>query len=183
MNYLIDIFKYFTGDPLRILSLIGGTGGLVYWYDRYKNRSRLRVMLLDLGLMPRAGKQQAYIRFEAENFGTIPISIEPYVLLKGFIPLAVQKKSGHKLKRSSYVYEIDSNERNLPPHVPKIFEAFDNVGEMRPFLWFMTYTFTPTRGKAQKLRIRSAENFQLSYARYIYELLSYALFNKLTLKE
>jgi hypothetical protein len=80
---------------------------------------------------------------------------------------------------SSYSYEIRSPDRSLPPHVPKTFEAYSEANDLRPFLWFMTYTFKPTRGKLKKIRIRSADKFQLSYARYIWELAAYAVANKM----
>ena len=168
---------------MRILALIGGSGGLVYWLDRYKNRTRLRVRLLDLGLNPHYGESQARIRFEAENFGTAPMSLEPTVYLKGIIPKVMRRTPGKKLKISSYSYEIRSPDRSLPPHVPKTFEAYSEADDMRPFLWFMTYIFTPTRGNLRKIRIRSADNFQLSYGKYIWELGAYVVANKLNIQK
>jgi hypothetical protein len=52
---------------------------------------------------------------------------------------------------------------------------------MRPFLWFMTYTFTPTRGNLRKIRIRSTDNLPLSYGKYIWELGAYVVANKLNI--
>ena len=181
IGLLIKLIDYFTDDPMRVLALIGGSGGLVYWLDRYKNRARLRVRLLDLGLSPHYGENEARIRFEAENFGTVPMSLKPIVYLKGIIPKVMRRTPEKKLKISSYSYEIRASDRSLPPHVPKTFEAYSEADDMRPFLWFMTYTFTPTRGKSRKVRIRSSDNFRLSYGRYIWELAAYAVANKLNI--
>jgi len=182
LEVITKIFNYLTSDPLRILSLVGGSGGLVYWYDRYRNRTRLRVKLLDLGLSPHYGKQQLCIRFEAENLGTLPVSLEPLVLLSGIIPVVMRKKLGPRLQRNLYNYEIISQDRNLPPHAPKIFEAYGDVDDIRPFLWFIIYRFTPTRGKVRKIRIRSSDKFRLSCLRYVYELMLYAIAEKLIIK-
>ncbi len=179
INLIIRVWHYFLDDPMRILALIGGSGGLVYWYDRYKNRTRLRVRLLDLGLYPKHGNTESCIRFEAENFGTVPISLEPIVYLSGIIPQVMRREPEKKLKRCAYSYEIRSSDRSLPPHVPKTFEAYCTADDMQPFLWFMTYTFKPTRGKVKKIRIRSADNFQLCFARYIWELAAYFVADKL----
>jgi len=178
-EYLTNIGEYLIDDLLRILTLIGGAGGLLYWYDRYRNRTRLRVMLLDFGLTSKSAGQQACIRFEAENLGTMPLSLDPLVSLTGIVPVVMQRKSGPRLHRDSYNYKIETTDRSLPPHTPKVFEAYGESDDMRPFLWFITYTFKSSRGKVKKIRIRSADKYHLSLARYVCELALYAVGNKL----
>ena len=178
IKLLSKLIRYFLDDPMRLISLIGGSGGIVYWFDRYKNRTRLRVRLLRLGIDP----SEACIVFEAENIGNSPMSLEPLVYLKGIIPTEMRKERGRRLKLSKYSYEIGSPHRSLPPHVPQRFEArCDEVDDMRPYLWFMTYKFTPTRGRPRKIRVRSGVDVRLLYAKYLWELTLYALANRLNM--
>lgn len=109
-EYLTKIGEYLIGDPLRILTLIGGSGGLLYWYDQYKNRTRLRVMLLELGLTSNSAGQQACIRFEAENLGTMPLSLDLLVSLAGIVPVVMRRKSGPRLHRDFYNYNIETTD-------------------------------------------------------------------------
>jgi hypothetical protein len=180
----MDLFNYFINDPLRILTVIGGTGGLLYWYDRYKTRSRIKIRLLANGLVPSSSDNKNYISFEAENFGSAPVSLEPDVLLKGIIPIALRIKSNKRLKWSNYNFKIETSERALPPHQPKTFKAVcDCKNSETAFLWFITYTFSPTRGRARRIRLRSASGKKLSYARYLCEIALYIVFNKLNIEE
>ena len=48
-------------------------------------------------------------------------------------------------------------------------------------LWFMTYVFTPTQGRAYRVRLRHVpagipENARLSFGRFYYELVRFYLF-------
>jgi hypothetical protein len=81
----MDLINYFIDDPLRILTIIGGSGGLIYWYDRCQNRSRLKIRLKTFGLVKSSSDNKKHITFEAENYGTNPMSLEPCVLLKGIV--------------------------------------------------------------------------------------------------
>jgi hypothetical protein len=180
----MDLIQYFITDPLRILTLIGGTGGLLYWYDRYQNRSRIKIRLHSLGLVPDTSDQKKHIIFEAENFGTAPVSLEPYVLLKGVVPVEVRIKPNRRLYWSRYNYKIETSDRYLAPHQPKRFQASCDCNDAAtPFLWLMTFIFLPTRGRPRRIRVRSASGFTLSYLRYIYELTLFTGFNKLFMDE
>lgn len=180
----MDLINYFITDPLRILTVIGGTGGLLYWYDRYQNRSRIKIRLHALGLVPNSSDKKKHIIFEAENFGASPVSLEPYVLLKGIVPVEVRLKPNRRLFWSKYSYKIETSERYLPPHQPKRFQASsDHDDAASPFLWLMTFTFLATKGRPHRIRIRSADGCRLSYLRYIYELAIFTAFNKLFFNE
>lgn len=179
MEFLIDLISYFTNDPMRILALVGGSGGLFYWLDRYQNRMRIKIKLIDLGLFQKQGESQSTLIFEAENLGTKPTSLGQQIVLYGFIPKVVQHKPAKKINRKKYVFKIESAERTLQPNVPKIITAKANVDKMTPFLWFMTYVISPTRGKTCKIRVRSAEKTVINIFQYVIELAAYILFNVL----
>lgn len=183
MELLIDILKYFKTDPMRILALIGGSGGLVYWIDRYQNRMRVKIKLIDLGLFQKQGESKSTLIFEAENLGTKPTSLKSQVFLYGFLPKDVQRESAKKIRRKKYVFQIESSERTLQPNVPKIIKAKANVDPMALFLWFMTYVISPTRGKTCKIRVRSASKTVINLFQYIIELGGYILFNFIKLEK
>jgi hypothetical protein len=183
MELLIDLLKYFKTDPMRILALVGGSGGLVYWIDRYQNRVRIKIKLIDLGLFQKQGESKSTLIFEAENLGAKQTSLESQIFLYGFIPKVVQRDSVKKIKRKKYVFQIESSERTLQPNVPKTIKAKANVDQMTPFLWFMTYIITPTRGKTCKIRVRSANKTVINFFQYIIELSGYILFNRLTIEK
>lgn len=185
---LYKIIYYFLDDPLRILYLIGGSGGIFFWVDRYLNRITLRVELIDFGLSqykPARVLNRFKIRFEVENLGTKPTSLEKTIKLKGFIPIDHQKKAEprSRLRRYFYNYEIEpSSDRHLPPRKPKMFEAFSDrivPNDPREFLRLMTYEFKPTRGKTHRIRFNSSHDKDtLSCVRYIYRLIRYAFTGK-----
>lgn len=40
------LINYFTGDPLRILYIIGGSGGVWFWINEWRFRTRLKIRML-----------------------------------------------------------------------------------------------------------------------------------------
>src|SRR5437867_5594532 len=110
MEWLNNIISYFLQDPTRILTWIGGSGGVLYYVDRFRNRPRLRIRILHVN--PHFADM--HLTFEAENLGTIPTSLEPTITLIGYTPLK---------KKRQFILEIPSGDRNLPPHSPKPLEA------------------------------------------------------------
>lgn len=177
----MGLINYFINDPLRILTVIGGSGGLIYWYDRCQNRSRLKIRLHTFGLVKSFSDNKKHITFEAENYGTNPMSLEPYVLLKGIVLSDARKGSSKRLYWSKYRYDIQTGDRNLPPHKPIAFKATCDAYDdgTAAFLIVMTYTFLPTRGRPHKIRFRAEDRHQLSYIRYVYEVILYVVFGKL----
>jgi len=183
MEFINGLIAYFKNDPMRILSLVGGSGGLVYWVDRYLNRTRLKVKIMDLGLHKKPGEPQSTLVFEAENLGTKPTSLNSQIILYGFVPKSVQRGTAKKIKRKKYTFHIESSDRTLQPNVPKVIKAKADIDSMTPFLWFMSYIITPTRGNTCKVRVRSASKTELNFFQYLLELSGYILFNYLSIKD
>jgi hypothetical protein len=169
MDVIENILEYFAKDPLRLLTLLGGSGGIAYWISLYKNRSRLRVRILKEILLETPDHQNG-LEFEAESFGSMPTSLEPTIILTGYTP---------KRRLRSLAYHVESQDRSLSPHVPKLFKATIKADDVLPFLWYKTYLFRPTRGRARRIRIQSANGLALSQSRFLFERLAFCLFGKL----
>ena len=179
MDFLFGLINYFKTHPMSILALLGGSGGFFYWLDRYQNRMRIKIKIIDLGLFQKQGESKSTLIFEAENLGTKTTSLDSQILLYGFIPKVVQHEPAKKISCKKYVFQIESAERTLPPNVPKIIKAKADIDQMTPFLWFMTYIISPTRGKTCKIRVRSANKTEINFVQYVIELTAYILFNLL----
>ena len=173
------MIAHLLNDPLRVLTLVGGSGGLVYWYDRYKNRTRLRIKILNLGLtQPDPNNNKMRIQFEIENLGTKPTSIDNLVYVSGITPKCIPNSTG---KKHTFTYKLNNADRNLPPHDPRTFEAYANWDDRMRFIWFIRITFTATRGRSKTIFIRSISNKRLNGLRYIYErYIKYGIFNKVS---
>jgi len=164
--WLIDYFKE---DPLRLLTLLGGTGGLVYWYDRIKNRLRIKIRFLVLNTHLINNKPYS-ITFEANNIGDMPTSIESTIILKGYIPSIMKKIKTSRFKKSLYTYEIDSSQnRHLPLREPIQFTAICSSKDYeKPFLILGFYIFTLTVGKKRIIYIQKEGKSQISLLKYLF---------------
>lgn len=159
------IAEYFLEDPLRLLTLVGGSGGLLFWYDRYKNRTRLSIKIINLGLNQPSDSNKASMKFEVENLGTLPNSLRPSLYLSGITPKWVPNSTG---KRYTFEYKLNETDRNLPPNSPVIFEAYSTWDKKMKFMWFIKIKFKATRGRGKTMFIRSFSNEELSQSKYMY---------------
>jgi hypothetical protein len=152
-----------------------------YTANLYRNRARVRVQLLE---------EQFYLqkspglKFEVENLGTTVTSIEPIVRFDGFLPRPKGERfvDGIKLVPYRLDFKIDENaHRTLPPSTPVTFTVVNRLSAGRElsdrlgFMFFKTYVFTFTKGRKVKVRIRSADHVRLSWTRYVFERLHFAL--------
>lgn len=171
MKILSKLFDYFLEDPLPVLTLLGGSGGLMYWVYIFLDRTRLRITLTREDYYSESGRSRPTLLFEAINVGTGPTSLEPSVSLAGFTPRG---------KRFRSVLIVDSEDRSLLPHTPKSFRATSHstTRDALPPLWYKTYTFTPTRGGIKRLRVRSGDLVVLSSWRFAIELALFRFFRK-----
>ena len=140
--------------------IVGGTGGLVYWWDRW--RYRTRVQIRDIKISTSQDNQHSVLSFEAENLGHSPTSIQSAVIVMG---------CGPKKERFKYTFTITSGDRNLPPNMPKTFVAqrplplvFEIVA-----LWYRTHTFRLTRGRKVCVRLRNVSGTRLPFWHFHFE--------------
>lgn len=132
------------------------------------NRIRLEVR----DVQDSSVKEVLAIRFEVENFGRAPTSIQSLVTFTGFLPRP--KNRGIILKKYEFELKIENNDRSLPPFSPKTFQASRTIRDQEllaraGFTFFRTYTFFFTRGRTRRVRIRSASGVRISYRRYLIE--------------
>jgi hypothetical protein len=112
MDFLDKVWQYFRDDPLRLLTVLGGSGGLAYWVDRLRNRPRLKLRLVSERFHDNS--TPAKVEFEAINVGNEPTAIEPIVRLVGYTPTR---------RRRTFDFAIQSLDRQLPAQAPKLFIA------------------------------------------------------------
>ena len=170
---------------VAILALFIGPALWAYLLNFYRTRPRLRVAPPVEDFNIRVDKlygleAQPRVTFGVENVGGEVTSLLPTIVMTGHHP---RKKS-----RRTFTWLI-SSERDLPPYVERRITAtlqkHDVYGaelpnwmrdaELLGFLWFKTYTLTPTRGRAVKVRIRSADGVRLGRVRFWWELLKFRL--------
>jgi hypothetical protein len=164
MDWMI---KYFTDDPLRFLYLFGGAGGIVYWYDRFTNRIRLRVRLLseeyDI-------KENPYLKvvskFEVENIGMEKTSLIATVGFKGY---------SYEYGDNSEPLNVPEDERTLEPFQPKTITLTTKTEANYPFLFYRAFKFRLNRGLAKTIRIRKEDKAELNIFQYFLELAVFLL--------
>jgi hypothetical protein len=161
------LVEYFSADPLRVLTLLGGSGGLVYWVDRFRNRPRLKLKLVSERFHD--DSTPARLEFEAMNLGNEPTSLEPTIRLTGYTP---------KRRRRTFEFSIKSLDRQLPAHAPKHFAAEAPQAAALAFLWFKAYRVRTTRGRGAKMRVRTLDHVELPRLRFLGELTLFRLLGK-----
>ncbi len=152
----------------RVVGVLGGSGGLMYWIDRFRNRSRLRVRLLREQFPCNVGGP-ALVKFEVENIGRDPMSLKETVLLSALTP---QRKSRW------FSFTIGQSDRSLPVHSPKTIEAFAPDDDVLPFLWYKHYSLVPTRGRSTHVFSQCAGNLRMSIFGYVFGRIVFRLTGK-----
>lgn len=154
------LFSWLAEDPIRTLTLVGGSGGLIYWLERLWSCARIKVRILREDTTP----EDPRVQFEAQNLGMSPISLEPSVVLVGYTP---------KARRHVIHFAVDPGPgRSLPPHVPQslMASAPPDPDALIGFLWYRKYTFSATRGRPRHVRLRHLNGPRLSALRFLVEL-------------
>lgn len=161
---------------LKVSSFLGGSTALFFWWDRIKNRSRIKIWSIKLIAFP---NKLPIISFEAENLGLVSMSIIPEIILKGYVPKNSKKKR-FKYNFTSYVFTItDPLNRNMPPRTPLKFTASCNPSDnMYPFLRLNIYLISPTVGAPKIIREKSLNGKRLGILRYCYEKLIFLIFRR-----
>jgi hypothetical protein len=154
MDTVSKVVDYFLQDPLRVLALIGGSGGVAYWVALYRGRSRIAIRDFRELTARSATDPRPCIQFEAESLGKDPVSLAREIQMTGYTP---------RRERREYTFRIEGADRGLSPYDPKRFEAITGQDPVIPHLWFKTYVVTPTRGRRRKLRIQSGHGNALSW--------------------
>ncbi len=156
-------------EGLKYVGALGGLAYIVNLISLFANRIRLKVR----DVQDSSVNEVLAIRFEVENFGRAPTSIQSLVTFTGFLPRP-RKGRGIMLKKYEFELKIENSDRSLPPYSPKTFQASRTIRDRElltraGFTFFRTYTFCFTRGRTRRVRIRSASGVRISYPRYLIE--------------
>ncbi len=173
-SMLRKIVNYFINNPLQLLPLIVGSGGLIYWWDRlFKSHQKLAGRIIS-ETSPMLG--HVLLRFEIENRGKMQTSLNPMILVIGYSPKGVKQGFEFDLESKKIV---GPQKRALPPFEPKTFSALaGNIENSYDFLLFRTYKFSAAQGRGLKIRVRSANLDKISFFRFYYEFNLFRLFKK-----
>lgn len=162
------IIAYFTNDPLKILYLLGGAGGVWFWIEKWRERIRISVRTVGHSFDTKLGELLAVeFEFEAVNLGKWPTSLEPHVYCSGYI-----KQRQYEIGK----LEIQNEERILPPHSTRRFKAVGRLTSNYIFWLFKCYRICPTRGADCVIYTRAFPDNPLSWLRYNFELSFYRWF-------
>jgi hypothetical protein len=170
-----DIYNYFASDPIRLLTLIGGSGGVLYWWDRIRNRPRIYARILEVR-SPIAYRQ--LLKFEIENRGLTPTSLTPKIMATGYDSNGMKRRFEFDLEAKE-IYGQEAQDRVLPPSAPKTFSAIAwDKEEVYGYVFLRTFKFIPTKGKALKIRVRMLEREPLPFFRFGFDFMLYKFFGK-----
>ena len=107
-----SVIEYFASDPMRLIYLIGGTGGIWYWYNQWRDRVRIRVQIIEeKPFISDDMNECSTMKCEVENLGSRSTSLQATVSLTGYTP------SGEFRRLEG---RIESLDRHLQPNKPKI---------------------------------------------------------------
>jgi hypothetical protein len=166
---MAQIINYFENDPLRLLYLIGGTGGIWFWVQEWRKRVRIRVTMLNGMLeLKQSPTISVKVKVEAVNLGNSTTSVEAVVRMVAW--------TARDRRRVVWSLNVVSPDRTLEPHKPKIFELSGNCEASYPFTWYRAYTFRVTKGSDYTLRTLSASDKQLGFFRFFGGLLLFRVF-------
>lgn len=153
------LLAWLAEDPIRILTVVGGSGGVFYWLERLADRPRLRVKILRETTTP----SNPRVQFEARNVGSSPMSLEPIVILVGYTPqgrrLAVQYTVGPESPLSLPPQVVQNITASAPP------DPDAHIG----FLWYRRYTFAATRGRPRHAYLRKVNGRRLLALQFLVE--------------
>ena len=158
---LSTVVNYFAQDPLKILYMLGGAGGIHYWINQWRDRRRISVRWIKeiYGTAHRANCNVTLL-VEITNLGSAPTSLGPRVTVVGLTP---------ERKRQCCALEVTEDTRVLPPHEPRMFHATGSCEAEFLFLWYKTYVFPLSRGRIARVRVRNVKGRILRLPQFVLE--------------
>ena len=169
-----QIINYFIEDPLRIFYFFGGSGGIWFWFNEWRFRTRVKVRILDETLDNTENPNVSVIsNLEIVNLGDSVTSIEPVVIMKALTP---------ERDNVTYQFSVEGHERSFMPHSPKTITLKTVCEAKYPFTWYRSYEIVLTRGSTFNLRILNASMKELSFIQFWIGRTLFKLFNWLPSK-
>ena len=113
-----ELLAYFAKDPMRVLYLLGSSGGIVFWWDRWRHRPHLRLRVRDHGVL----QQSPGLVLSVENLGATPTSLEPAVTVQ-WLRWADGERRWRPLVKRRRLYRLTHPDLGLPVHDRRTLEA------------------------------------------------------------
>lgn len=162
------VVVYFGADPLRLLYLIGGSGGIWYWVTLWRNRVRIDVRLIERIMDTHfLTFVKLDLEFEAENLGATATSLSPEATFSAY------SKDREKFRIRFQLKNVD---RVLVPFTPKRFKLRIEVPDSYRFSWYQAFSFRATRGSTKPIFMLNASNRRISRLRYAFGLVLFKVF-------
>ncbi|MFT7686730.1 MAG: hypothetical protein ACI9FB_002076 [Candidatus Azotimanducaceae bacterium] len=154
-----QIIAYFSADPLNLLYIVGGSGGLWFWVKEWRSRTRVRISFLS-ETFDSVGDQNLNVKIELEitNLGESITSVEQSVKVKALTP---------ERKNVTYEFKVETQDRSLKPHIPKQIALSAVCNQGYHFTWYRSYSIKLSRGRNGKFRTRNIKNSILNPVEYI----------------
>lgn len=137
------LISYLFEDPLRLLYLLGGSGGVWFWIEKWTKRTRIKVRILSqqFDLVP-PNQNRVDLRFEAVNIGAAATSLMPTIECGGFTPERREMRG---------TLNIRDEERMLSPHSTQTFRAVGEVDATYPWWLYKRYKFALATGWSESI--------------------------------
>ena len=155
MTTLETITAYFKADPLKVLYLLGGAGGVWFWIKEWRARVRIRAE----SKSDSALEGVLTMSVEFINLGTEPTSVSANAYVTAMT---------HDGKKTIQIPLTAVGDRQIQPHAPKTIEFTGQCSEQEYlFSWYRVCRFTFSRGFNTKVCSLNAERQKITYVRAI----------------
>lgn len=147
-------------DPaLKVLGALATPGGLWFWWDKYRNRIRLRVRRAEFTRGETSGRGLTLV---VENIGAVGTSTGPDMTVTGMNT----KRQSFKLR-----YRLRGEHAKLLPLEVVELNATHADPESRTLIWawYFVVEVPLSRGYPLKVRVRNAKFQQLGFWRFHWE--------------
>ena len=134
------VLAYFANDPMKVFYLLGGSGGVFYWYEKWASKIKLKAKLTNQIYSP--DDMSATFEFKAINIGEKATSLSDNLLIIFFDIYGT---------RHTQEIPIIGGDLLLPPHTQKTFIA---KGPVNPTLYFSgtrKFIIKPNKGRISKI--------------------------------
>lgn len=149
-----DFLDILDGDFFRVIYLLGSGGGIWFWVDKWRSRSRVRIRLVDVKFLENTGRDR--LCFELTNLGVLNTSVDERIEMTGISLLAVNDK------KACHFFSAITDDRLLEPHKPKLISFDSESSESHAFFWYCRYRLNFTRGCSQSICVKNVKGDRIS---------------------
>ena len=133
------IVEYFSKDPLKILYLFGGAGGMWFWVEKWNNRIRFELLELSETYNSIDHKCDISIQIQCRNLSNVKTSLQPNIKVSGYF-------GASSITKISALITLNGSELSLEPHEVKSFDGKSRVQTSYCLPILKKYKITSTVG-------------------------------------